>query len=159
MNEAHIHLLFNHFPITGLMIAIGILAYGLFTQNRAVANTGLVVAIFMTILSFPAYFSGEEAEHMVEDMAGTNEYYLEEHEEIASTAFYVLIAAGVLSLVAVVLNRMRRSLQKTITGVALAALLVAFGLMAYTGFLGGKIRHPELIDGATPAMEHHDDHD
>lgn len=152
MNEAQIHLLTNHFPIIGTLIAVGILLYAFFANNKSVANTGLVIAILMAIMAIPTFLSGEGAEHRVEDLAGTSEYFLEEHEELGETAFWVILGAGLLSIVVLVINSMRSVMSRTWTGLVLLVLIATFALMAYVGYLGGKIRHPEIRDGGISAL-------
>jgi uncharacterized membrane protein len=39
MNDAHLHMVVNHFPIIGTILAIGILIAGLFTKNNGIKNT------------------------------------------------------------------------------------------------------------------------
>ncbi len=159
MNEAQVHLLTNHFPIIGTLIAIAVILYAFFANNKAVANTGCTIAVAMALMSIPVFLSGEGAEHMVEDMAGTSAYFLEEHEELGKTAFWVMLGAGLLSVVVLVINSMRSVMSRTWTGVVLLVLIATFALMAYVGYLGGKIRHIEIRDGAvTEAVEsHHSD--
>lgn len=159
MNEVHVHLLTNHFPIIGTLIATGIVLYAFIANNKSVANTGLVIAILMAVMAIPVFLSGEGAEHAVEDLAGTSEFFLEEHEELGETAFWVMLGAGLLSVVALVINSMRSVMSRTWTGLVLLVLIATFALMAYVGYLGGKIRHSEIRDGAiTEAVEsHHSD--
>lgn len=148
MNEVHIHLLTNHFPIIGTLIAIGIVLYAFFANQKNIANTGFVVAIVMALLTIPTYLSGEGAEHAVEDLPGTSEYFLEEHEELGESAFWLMLATGLLTVIALVVNSMRPVMSKLWTGLVLFALIATFALMAYVGYLGGKIRHPEIRSAA-----------
>ena len=50
MNDAHFHMVVNHFPIIGTILAIGILIVGILTKNNGVKNTSyclfIVAAIF-----------------------------------------------------------------------------------------------------------------
>ena len=39
MNEAHLHMVVNHFPIIGTILAIGILIAGLLSKNSSIINT------------------------------------------------------------------------------------------------------------------------
>lgn len=157
MNEAHIHLLTNHFPIIGTLIAIAILLYAFMARNKAVANTGLLLAGIMALMSIPVFLSGEGAEHMVEGQPGISEYFLEEHEELGKTAFWVILGAGAVALLALVINTLRSAMSRTWTGIALLVLVGSFALTAYVGYLGGQINHPEIRDN-TATVHTEDEH-
>ncbi len=53
MNEAHLHLVVNHFPIIGTILGLGILVVGLLLKNNSVKNTAfflfIVAAIFAAV--------------------------------------------------------------------------------------------------------------
>ena len=51
MNEAHLHLIINHFPIVGLFIGIIILAVGIGFKFDNSKRTGLLIIIGSVIAS------------------------------------------------------------------------------------------------------------
>jgi uncharacterized membrane protein len=166
MNESHIHLLLNHFPIIGSIIAAALLLAGLIFGWKQVFNAGLAVFVGITMLTVPVFLSGEGAEHIVEELPGTNEHYLEHHEDIAKPTFIVIIITGVLALLTLFLRWRKASIAKVLSIITLLAALASVGLAVYTGYLGGKIRHPEIVDTTIPVLdsgheghEGHDDHE
>jgi uncharacterized membrane protein len=149
MNAAQIHVLFNHFPIIGTLIGIGVVAYGLFRQEHKILDTGLVLWIVMAVLSMPAKFSGEGAEELVEPY-GVSHDLIEAHEDAAVFAYYALMVLAWIS-VGILYLRWRRH-TKAISlawGALVLSLVVAFTLYR-AGSTGGAIRHPE-IHGTAPA--------
>ena len=49
MNEAHVHLMVNHFPVIGLLIAVGILVFALIRSKTEFIHLGLWL-VFLTSL-------------------------------------------------------------------------------------------------------------
>lgn len=148
MDGAHLHLLLNHYPIVGSIIAFMLLLVGFFLKNKSVINAALVTTVLIGLITIPAFLTGEAAEHKVEDLAGTSEFYLEEHEDIGKAAFLIINITAVLSLIALIVNLISRKTSRFLTALVLLALAATVGIMVYTGFLGGKIRRPELRETA-----------
>ena len=69
MNEAHLHLVVNHFPIIGTILGLGILVVGLLLKNNSVKNTAFFLFIVAAIFAAVSMATGEGAEELVEDMA------------------------------------------------------------------------------------------
>ena len=90
MNDAHLHLLVNHFPIIGTIFGLGILISGLFLKNNSVKNTAYVLFITAAIFGFLAISTGEGAEEIVEDFPNIGKKIILEHEEIAEKLALVL---------------------------------------------------------------------
>ena len=104
MNDAHWHLVVNHFPIIGTILALAILITGLFLKNNSVKNTAYVLFIVAAIFAVFSMQTGEGAEEMVEDFPGIGKAIIHEHEELAEKLALVLYAMGGLSLLALFLN-------------------------------------------------------
>jgi hypothetical protein len=43
MNDAHLHLVVNHFPIIGTIFGLGILVTGMIVKNNTLKNTAYVL--------------------------------------------------------------------------------------------------------------------
>ena len=125
-------------------------------KNRTVEITALATLVVVTMFTFPAYFSGEEAEHTVEHLAGISEWELEEHEEHAELSLWLMIITGVLALASILSYRFMESLTKWLRIGTVLIGLFAFLSMIPLALHGGKIIHSELrSDGeATEHLEH-----
>lgn len=165
-NDAHLHILLNHFPIIGAMIATLLLAYALALRNAAVTRAALILAVLVALVTIPVKESGEDAEEIVERMPGASEELedlIEAHEEQAERAAIVMWVTGGFAFLGLIASR-RGDVPKWVSGGALALLLVSSGLMAWTGNAGGQISHPEarpdFVAPAGGAGGHdHDSHD
>lgn len=161
MNDAHLHLVVNHFPIIVPIIGLIILAAGYFTKSPVVQRTALGVFILGALMTFPAMYTGEGAEEIAEKLPGVTEALIEEHEEKAESLAIVNYLLGLISLLGFWASLKQKSFTRYVTTaiffLGLAALL--FGRMAGTS--GGEIRHTEIRSGADviPAEQGEDDED
>jgi uncharacterized membrane protein len=65
MNDAHLHMVVNHFPIIGTIFGLGILIAGILLKNNAVKNTAYVLLIIAAVFGFASMSTGEGAEELV----------------------------------------------------------------------------------------------
>ena len=144
MDATHLHLVLTHFPIIGTIIGIGILAYGQFIKNTEIQKVALTTFILMAILTIPVFITGEKSEEAVEHIAGISEQLIENHEELAEKAIWLMGLLGGLSLINFYAIIKKLSFAKTTTLITLVVSLTTFGLFAQVGNLGGQIRHSEI---------------
>ncbi len=149
MNDTYLHITLTHFPIVGSLITLILLISGYIQKNGSITKAGLYLLIVMSLLTFVANHTGEEAEEFVEHLAGYSHDAIHEHEEIAEWAFRVMLAVGAGAIAAIYLLRKRSAKAR------LAVLLVLIGnlagciLMVYAGKKGGEIRHTEVYETTT----------
>ena len=142
MDLTHIHLLLNHFPIVGTLIGGIVMLWGMAKHQKNLKTGAAAIVIAMTIMAIPVFLTGEPAEERVEHLPGISESMVEEHEEAGELAIWVMVAAGVASLAALVLQN--KSSSKLAFTLATFLTLLAFAAMARAGYYGGQIRHTEL---------------
>ena len=169
MDSTHLHLTLTHIPIVGTIIGIGILAYGQFSKKGEIKKVALVTFMVMAILTIPVFLTGAEAEETVEHIAGVSEQLIENHEELAETAIWLMGLLGILSLINFFAIIKKLSFTKTISLITLIVSLGTFGLFAKVGNTGGEIRHSEIrtsnvnndngIINSSEKEEHDDDDD
>ena len=162
MNEAHWHLVVNHFPIIGTIFGFGILVAGLVLKNKTIINTAYILFIVAAIFALASMTTGEGAEEMVEDFPSVGKRIIHEHEEMAEKLAVVLYVLGAISILGLVLNIKNHSKAKLITIVALAISVVAVILGKETGTTGGEVRHTEIrtdTSGVNPTTAEVEDHD
>lgn len=144
MNDAHLHLIVNHFPIIGTIFGLGILISGLFLKNNSVKNTAYVLFITAAIFGFLAISTGEGAEEIVEDFPNIGKKIILEHEEIAEKLALVLYVLGSLSIIGLYLNIKNHAKAKWLTFLTLIVAVVAVFIGKEVGTSGGEIRHSEI---------------
>ncbi len=148
MNDAHLHLVVNHFPIIGTIFGLGILITGLFLKNNSIKNTAYILLVVAAVFAALSMGTGEGAEEMVEDMPTIGKQIIHEHEEWAEKFALVLYVTGFMSLVALFLNFKKNSLEKFAAIATVVLALIAVVLAKEVGTSGGEIRHTEIRDTA-----------
>lgn len=146
MNGAHAHLLLNHLPILGIPIGLLFYAWAVRAQQAATVRFSLLFLIFAALSAVPVMLTGEPAEHVVKRLPGILKTAIHAHEDSASISLALSLLLGVSALVALVLKA--KTLPRTV--VAIVGLLTV-GSFAYTGYLGGQIRHSEFVSDSNGA--------
>lgn len=155
MNAAHYHLLLNHIPVLTSMFSFAILVWGMAIKNQAVKRVALVGFVIAGVTVFAVFESGESAEDIVEDIATVSHDTIEEHEEAADVSKWLTVLLGLGGLGGLIMDRRQIKGLNTVL-IALAALaIVTAASLAYTGYLGGHIRHTE-ISGNTNVSDNPD---
>jgi uncharacterized membrane protein len=150
LSGAHLHLLVNHLPIIGAFLALALLVASYRWAPDVLRRTALVMLVVTALGAAGANYSGEPAEDAIRRFPGVTREVIHEHEEVAETAFIGAVVVGVLALGALVRWR-RTPIPRSASVTMLLGAVVASGMMAYVGLLGGRIRHSEVRPGATPA--------
>jgi len=147
MNQAHLHMVFNHFPIIGLFFGIGILAFGIFKKHTILVNTAYVMFVFCMIMAKATMMTGEGAEEIVEEL-GISHDIIHNHEEVAETFMKVLYVLGILSILGLVANFKKYAKASIVSYVVLVLAIGAAVLSKSVGTSGGEIRHTEIRENA-----------
>lgn len=156
MNDAHLHLLVNHVPIIGGLFASLILVWGIIKNNRSIIGIALVAFVVLGVASFVAHSTGEGAEEILEHGMTTYDHHMiHEHEEAAFPAHIAMVITAFASLITLVVRKLREG--RVLPIFVLVLSILTFVLMARAGNLGGKINHPEVSNGISPATDHDGD--
>ena len=143
----HWHLLLNHFPSIGTVIALGLLLGSFYLKSADLTRASLVLFVILGLLAIPTYISGGAARGAIEGTANISSDLISAHQDAATLAFISLVLTGWLSWFA--LWQYRRFSRPY--GWSLLAVLVlgvvTLWLMIETGHLGGDINHPEIRTG------------
>lgn len=151
MNEAHLHLAVNHFPIIGTIFGLGILIAGIILKNNSVKNTAYVLFIVAAIFAAFSMGTGEGAEELVEDMPSVGKKIIHEHEEMAEKLAILLYVLAVVSIGGIYLNIKNHAKTNLATYTALVLAIVGVFLAQQTGTTGGEIRHTEIRENTVQA--------
>ena len=143
MNDAHLHMVFNHFPIIGLFFGIGILVYGIIKKQTILVNTAYVMFIVCMIMAKATMMTGEGAEEIVEEL-GISHDIIHEHEELAETFMKILYGLGILSILGLIANLKKHSKAAIVSYVVLVLAIGSAILSKNVGTSGGEIRHTEI---------------
>lgn len=149
MNDAHLHMVVNHFPIIGTILGLGILITGMILKNNSVKNTAYVLFVVAAVFAAFSMGTGEGAEELVEEMPSVGKQIIHEHEEMAEKLAVVLYVLGVTSLGGLFLSYIKSAKANLVSYVAVIVAVVAVFFAQQTGTTGGEIRHTEIRANAT----------
>jgi len=155
MNDAHLHMVVNHFPILGTIFGLGILIVGLLLKNKSVQHTAYILFAIAAVFGLLSMNTGEGAEELVEDLPNVGKKIIHEHEEIAEKFVILLYLTGAVALLSLLMSVRNHAKAKFF---AYATLILAIGtavLSINVGTSGGEIRHTEIrenvsVNGVSP---------
>ena len=156
MNDAHWHLVVNHFPIIGTLFGVGILISGLALKNNSIKNTAYLLFIVSAAFAYASMYSGEGAEEMVEDMPNIGKHIIHEHEEIAEKLAIVLYVLAAASIFGIYTHIKRKPQAKLVSYIALIISIIAVYFALQTGTSGGEIRHTEIRENSLQNAANHE---
>lgn len=144
-NAAHLHLILNHFPIIGAAIVVIVLGYGVVINNDRIKQLGMFLIVMIGLITIFVFTTGNKAEGFIKGNEGVVEENIEPHEEFAKTSMIAMEVTAVLSLLGLILFRRNKPVPIWF-GIILLILLIAVNfMMIYTGHLGGKISHSNIM--------------
>lgn len=167
MNDAHLHMVVNHFPIIGTIFGAGILIAGIFYKNPVIKNIAYVLFVVAAIFGAVSMATGEGAEELVEEMPEIGHKIIHEHEEMAEKLILVLYALGVISLIGLFMNVKKHAKANLVSYIAVVVSIIGMFFAKQTGTTGGEIRHTEIRENATSTSnataeegeEHEEEHE
>ena len=149
MNDAHLHIVVNHFPIIGTIFGLGILIAGIFMKNIVIKNVAYILFVIAAIFAAVTMTTGEGAEEIAENLPSVTDQIIHEHEEMAEKLALVLYALGVISLLGLYLNFKNNAKAAVVSYIAIVVAVSGVFLGKQTGTTGGEIRHTEIRATAT----------
>ncbi|MGB6406832.1 MAG: hypothetical protein WBF39_05100 [Planococcus donghaensis] len=170
MNDAHLHMLVNHFPIIGTIFGLGILIIGFVFKNNTLKFTAYVLFLVAAIFAFASMATGEGAEELVEDMPNIGHQIIHEHEELAEKLAILLYATGLFSILSLYTAIKKHKYASILSYITLVLAIGATVVGSLVGNSGGEIRHTEirknLLDSTITkenidtdaVLDHEDDH-
>ena len=144
MDQTHVHLLITHLPIFGSILGAFVLAYGIWSKSSHTQIAAYILFIISSIGGVIGYLTGEAAEETVENIAGISKDLVEQHEEFAVFALVSVIVLGVASVAGLYFTLRKSRFTRGVAMIILVSAIASFGVVAWTGYLGGQIRHTEI---------------
>ena len=147
MNAAHFHLIVNHFPIIAPILGLLVLLASFYFRSEIMKRTAYSILIFGSILTIPAYFTGEGAEEVVERIQGIDETFIETHEETAKIFSILSFILGGVSILGIWSSVKQKSFSSVLAIIIVLLSLIVIFFAAKTATSGGEIRHTEIRQG------------
>jgi uncharacterized membrane protein len=157
VNVAHLHLILNHVPTVGSVVALGLLLVALVRRDESLKRSGLEVLFVIAVVTLPVYMSGVAAHFQLRDQPEISDNASRVHQDAALAGFTVTELAGFVAWIALWQSRRRGRAARGLVPAVTLLSSVALALMARAATLGGEIRHPEIrtdlsAGAAAPAL-------
>lgn len=156
-NWAHIHLLSNHIPILGVLFGTILLIAGMIIGGENLKRTALWTFVVSSLLTILVYFSGTYGMEMVEALPNVSQEIVHTHMEFAEKTSIAIWILGAVSL-AILLIRRTATLSFNWLLAPLLLGIIGSGMAAWTGELGGQVRHTEIRGNYSNEKQSHDEH-
>jgi hypothetical protein len=143
MSPAYPHLVVNHLPVCGALVASILLAVAVRRRTLEGAVYGYAALIATALLAIVAFVTGNFAPPGLADVPGISRDNITFHQITALATMIVSVLVGLLASIPLVLTNIAAR-----RGVLIAYLVVSIGLdaaFAFTASTGGAIRHTELL--------------
>lgn len=144
MNDAHLHLLVNHFPIVGTILGLLVLIGGIYFKNTPIKNTACFLFLIAAVFAVFSMTTGDGAEKLVKDMPDIGRKIIHNHEELAEKFAIILYLLAVVSVIGIITNIKNHPKAIFFSYAILVIALVAVFFSAKVGTSGGEIRHTEI---------------
>lgn len=144
MNAAHYHLLINHAPIFGSLFGFFIFLWGIIRKDPMIKKVAAYLFLFTALTAIIATQTGEGAEEVAEDIPAVSHHAIHEHEEAAEASMWLIYLTAFASMGWLVADHKKASYERIIGIILLLLAIGTVGSLAYTGYKGGEIRHPEI---------------
>ena len=99
-NWEHWHLLLNHFPIIGTIIALCLFLFAIIAKNEEWKRASLGIFAFTAIMGILAFVSGNGAGLSLQARPGVTIEMVNRHEGAAELALFLMLITGALALIA-----------------------------------------------------------
>ncbi len=150
-NTSHVHLLLNHIPTTGFVVALVLYVVSLFTRSEALRKTGLAMFFLIAAVTIATYTSGSAAEAWLRGTGVKSELpgevmsaAIREHEDAALWATALMELTGFFAWLGLWQGKTVARRPSWNGPVVLVLALLAFAAMSRTAYLGGHIHHVEI---------------
>jgi hypothetical protein len=151
VNLPHWHLLLNHVPTVGFGLGVALFLLALIAREQPLQRESLRIIVLAALVSIPVYLTGVSAGRLIQGLEGVSDIRIRIHADAALLAFVVMeLTGGIAWLALWQARRFTRARPSVLAAVALLAV-ASFGLMARAAYIGGLIRHPEVLSAEDAA--------
>ncbi len=144
MTLSQLHLVLNHLPVIGAVIAVGLLLIGLRRHSADLRRAGLEVLFLVGLLTLPVYLSGVGAERQIADRSEVSMAVIDAHHDAALLGSILMLLTGMAAWMCLwQIRRITRPARGAFAAVVVLAI-ATLALMGRAANLGGQIRHPDV---------------
>ena len=144
MNLAHVHIVINHIPSLGMVVAACLLVFSLLRKNDGLKKITFQLLVAMSLMALPTFMSGSAAEAMLRNPSDATKGLIQAHENSAIWTLVLISMTGTFAWFGLwQYRRFSRPGLGNTTIVVIFSLLTA-AVILRTANMGGDITHMEI---------------
>lgn len=157
MVPVQVHLVLNHVPLVGLVLGLIFFVAGIKRSSDSALLTGMRIFLAMGLIAVPVLASGLLSARVLNGAPWLDSRAVGRHQLAGILTVMVLVVLA--ALCGIILFRSFQGRGSGSVGVRSVVLLIAatgLGMVLWTSWLGGALRHSELTSGrqqSPPRME------
>lgn len=144
MALSHLHLVLNHVPVIGAVIAFGLLLLALLRRSDDLRHAGLEVLVLVGLFTLPAYLTGVGGQRDVANRPDVLIAAVRAHHDAALLGGLSMLLTALLAWVGLWQTRRNGRPAASVFGGVVLLTILTVALMGRAANLGGLIRHPEV---------------
>lgn len=146
LSWAHVHLIFNHFPIVGAIFGLLLLVYAIRKKSEELQRASYWSFVIIALITILVFLTGTQAAELVHDhkLPNVSDSIVHRHKDIAEQALIALEILGLMSLGGLLLFRGAKITPNWFTVALLIVAVISTCLVSWAGVRGGMIRHTEV---------------
>lgn len=145
MNLPHLHLLMNHVPTVGTVVALGLFILAMARRSEHLQHAALEVFYLIAVATLPVYLTGVAAQLEIQGRPGVSAAAIAAHHDAALLAFILIMISGFVAWLALWQFRRHGRSAGWTTGAILLLAVLSLAVVAPAASVGGEIRHPEIM--------------
>jgi uncharacterized membrane protein len=142
---AHVHLLLNHVPTIGTIVAVFLLLLSFVRRNDHLKKVSFELFFLIALATIPVYESGVAAAEALKDQPAMAKA-ITLHQDAALNAFILMELTGFVAWLALWQFRRIGRTTQALTGAVVVLSVLTLAVVALAANLGGDIHHPEIIN-------------
>ena len=144
INLPHLHLLMNHVPTVGTVVAVGLFILGMARRSEHLQHAALEVFYLIALATLPVYLTGVAAQLEIQGRPDVSAAAIAAHHDAALLAFILIMLTGFVAWLALWQFRRHGRSARWTTGAMLLLAVLSLAVVAPAASVGGEIRHPEI---------------
>jgi uncharacterized membrane protein len=138
-----VHLLLNHFPTVGTIVAIGLFALALVKKSDDLKRASLAAFFALAAIAIPTYMTGYSAQAAMKERPGISQPMIDSHQVAALIALIPMEVLGVVAWVGLWQYRRHARPRAWVMPALVVLSLLTVGLMTRAANIGGGVVHEE----------------
>ena len=147
----YLHVLLNHLPLTGLVVALILLVTAIIANSRGGMYLALGAVVILSLSVWPVAYFGEAGYDRVLSMADdAGGLYLKHHHELAERWIFIYYVTAAVAVGAMIVGSRKKKWLRLLAIIAASFTAASLYFGAIIADVGGKIRHREFRHGPPP---------